>query len=206
MRGATGSQAKEPRPSPKWWSTGAIDPGMGWQARALRRTRPRDHTLCLRNHISVTVQMKAPNQSLCHIILDRTGSHSAHPLLKEHEIEHFRRTEERRRRRRIESHPTVAQGSALAHQCVDNSRPDRYLPKIILTRSTVRWRTDCVASISPQRAADWGTKLLYGKLPQLFLSSVRHRTNQFFGNPYTALKSAADMAPCADPTFDSLGE
>jgi hypothetical protein len=68
-----------------------------------------------------------------------------HPLLKEPEFEHFARTEETRRQRRIEHRPPVAQISPLAHQHSDNSRLNHYLPKIILPRRTVRSRTDRVS-------------------------------------------------------------
>jgi hypothetical protein len=54
------------------------------------------------------------------------------PLLKEPEFEHPQRIEKRRRHRRIEHRPDVAQVSALADQRGDRSWPDYYLSKIIL--------------------------------------------------------------------------
>jgi hypothetical protein len=53
-----------------------------------------------------------------------------HLRLKEPTFEHPQRTEERRRHHRIERPQAVAQVSPLAHQRGDNSRSNRYLPKI----------------------------------------------------------------------------
>jgi hypothetical protein len=55
-----------------------------------------------------------------------------HLHLKEPELEHSQRTEERRRHRRIEQPSAVAQVSPLAHQRGDYSRPSHHLPKITL--------------------------------------------------------------------------
>jgi hypothetical protein len=122
---------------------------MASQELALGRAQKRDHTLLDARSPSATVRRHQHCGSSKPILMSHHPRSlrltlDPHPLLKEPELEHFQRTEETRRYRRIEHHPAVAQVSPLAHQRSDNSRPNRYLPKIILPRNAVRWRTDCV--------------------------------------------------------------
>jgi hypothetical protein len=75
---------------------------------------------------------------MSHRARSRRPTLGAQLLFKEPEFERPQRSEERRRHRRIEHRPNMAQVSLLAHQRGDGSRPDRYLSNLILAHMPFR--------------------------------------------------------------------